>query len=92
RLKNALSEFHDAPGAERRAKQTSAERAVLGRITGRSEEFNTNETRDMLNIYDSLFDCMTTHVCSTVPSEPKDVPSGLGPSGPVFKHVEQEGL
>ncbi|EER13669.1 hypothetical protein Pmar_PMAR023883 [Perkinsus marinus ATCC 50983] len=92
RLKNALDEFHNSSEAKIRAERTSSERTILGSTTGRSEAFNTNDPRDMLNIYDSLFDCLSTHVCSTVPSEPKDVPRGLGPSSILFKHVEREGL
>ncbi|KAF4686658.1 hypothetical protein FOZ60_004990 [Perkinsus olseni] len=92
RLNDALNDFYETPEAKERVEQSSFERQFLGIVTGRPDDFNTNDPSDMVNIFASLFDCLSSHVCSTVPSEPKNVPLGLGTYGPLFKRVEEEGL
>ncbi|KAF4701624.1 hypothetical protein FOZ63_003806, partial [Perkinsus olseni] len=90
RLNDALNEFYDSPEAKDRVDRSKFERAFMGLTTGRPEDFSTNDPRDMEHLYSGLYDCMTSHVCSTVPSEPKNVPLGLGTSSPLFERVEED--
>ncbi|KAF4707202.1 hypothetical protein FOZ63_000215, partial [Perkinsus olseni] len=90
RLNDALDEFYDSPEAKDRVDRSKFERAFMGLTTGRPEDFSTNDPRDMEHLYSGLYDCMTSHVCSTVPSEPKNVPLGLGTSSPLFERVEED--
>mmetsp|Transcript_19708 Transcript_19708/g.19464 ORF Transcript_19708/g.19464 Transcript_19708/m.19464 type:complete len:150 (-) Transcript_19708:20-469(-) len=92
RLSDAQNEFYESPTAKERAQKTVALREFIGAATSRSQEFNTNSTRAMKNLFGPLYDCLTAHVCSTVPSEPKNVPQGLQESGTVFKAVEKEAV
>ncbi|KAF4692587.1 hypothetical protein FOZ60_013070 [Perkinsus olseni] len=92
RLKDALREFYESPEAKERVQQSSTERAFIGLTTGRPEDFSTNNPSDMMTLFASLFDCLSSHVCSTVDSEPKNVPLGLGINSPLFKRVQEEGL
>ncbi|EER00221.1 Prostatic acid phosphatase precursor, putative [Perkinsus marinus ATCC 50983] len=92
RLNDALNEFYNSPTAKERAQKTTDLREFIGAATCRSKEFNTNNTRAMKDLFDPLHDCLTAHVCSTVPSEPKNVPKGLEESGTVFKAVEKEAV
>ncbi|KAF4740658.1 hypothetical protein FOZ62_004002 [Perkinsus olseni] len=51
RLDDALNEFFDSPEARERAARESALRNFMGAATGHVDEFDTNDTRRMEDIY-----------------------------------------
>ncbi|EER06801.1 conserved hypothetical protein [Perkinsus marinus ATCC 50983] len=90
RLNDALKVFYDSAEAKDRVERSRFERAFMGFVTGRPDDFSTENPEDMEHLYSGLYDCLTSHVCSTVPSEPKNVPLGLGTSSPLFERVEED--
>lgn len=55
RLSDAQNEFYESPTAKERAQKTVALREFIGAATSRSQEFNTNSTRAMKNLFGPLY-------------------------------------
>ncbi|KAF4677526.1 hypothetical protein FOL47_000914 [Perkinsus chesapeaki] len=86
-LEDVLNEFYASAEGKKAVSRTKAQREYIGYITGRSDDFSTEDPDDMGDLYGGLNDCLTTHFCPTVPSDDKSVPRGLEPGGTIYADV-----
>ncbi|KAF4759576.1 hypothetical protein FOZ63_006713, partial [Perkinsus olseni] len=73
-LEEALDEFYESAEAKKRAEWGARLREIIGKTTGYSPLYLTNDPKQMYNLYTFPTECWVAHACPTVPSSPKAVP------------------
>ncbi|KAF4724472.1 hypothetical protein FOZ63_007404, partial [Perkinsus olseni] len=73
-LEEALDEFYKSAEAKERAEWGSSLREIIGKTTGYSPIYRTDDPKQMYNLYTFPTECWVAHACPTVPSSPKAVP------------------
>ncbi|KAF4653187.1 hypothetical protein FOZ61_009147 [Perkinsus olseni] len=82
--------FLESKEAREHVKNSERMREKIGKITGRSDAWMNGDPANLAKIYGRMLDCLMSHACSTVPSEPKKLPTGLEIGGDLWNHIVNE--
>ncbi|KAF4705655.1 hypothetical protein FOZ63_032595 [Perkinsus olseni] len=82
--------FLESKEAREHVKNSERMREKIGKITGRSDAWMNGDPANLAKIYGRMLDCLMSHACSTVLSEPKKLPTGLEIGGDLWNHIVNE--